>query len=65
MVDAQLDLADDRQVVVDEQVVVAVNAAADGVLHRQDAVGGAAVRDGGEDFLEAGAGEDGVRRARR
>jgi hypothetical protein len=44
VVDAQLDLADDRQLVLDEQVVVAVDAAADGVLHRQDAVRGAAVR---------------------
>ena len=37
--DRQLDLADDRQLVLEEQVVVAVDAAADRVLDRQHAVG--------------------------
>ena len=59
VIDAQFHLADDRQDVVDEQVVVAMDAAADGVLHRQDAVGGALVRHGGEHVFERGAGEDG------
>jgi hypothetical protein len=58
VIHAQLHLADDRQIVVHEQVVVAVDAAADGVLHRQDAVRGAPAGDGGEHLFETGAGED-------
>ena len=38
MDDRQLDLADDRQLVLEQQVVVAVDAAADRVLDRQHAV---------------------------
>ena len=60
VIDAQLHLADDRQHVIDEQVVVAVDAAADGVLHRENAMRGAPLGDGREDVLEGGAGEDGV-----
>ena len=50
--DGQLDLADDRQVVLEQQVVVAVDAAADRVLDRQDAVRGPARRHGGEHVVE-------------
>src|SRR6185295_5045580 len=57
VVHAQLDLADDRQVVLEQQIVVAVDAAADGVLHRQDAVRRAGVAHRGEDFVEGRAGK--------
>ena len=53
----QLDLADDRQVVLEQQVVVAVDAAADRVLDRQDAVGRGAGLDGVEHLVEAAAGD--------
>src|SRR5438093_1199401 len=53
MHDRQLDLRDDRQLVREQQVVVAVDAAADRVLERQDAVRGAAAVDGVEDVFEA------------
>jgi hypothetical protein len=59
MVHAQLDLADDRQLVLQQEIVVAVDAAADGVLHGQDAVGRAAAVHGGEDLFEGRAGKNG------
>src|SRR3954447_9182552 len=55
MVYAQLHFADDRQFVLDEQIVVAMNAAADGVLHRQDPGRLTAPRSPGEDVLETAA----------
>ena len=57
MRDDQLHLADDGEVVLEQQVVVAMDAAADGVLHGQHAVSGAALIHGLEDELEALAGE--------
>ena len=51
--DRQLHLADDREMMLDEQVVVAVDAAANRVLDRQDAVAGGPGVDGAEDLLEA------------
>jgi hypothetical protein len=50
--DGQLHLADDGEVVLQEQVEVAVDAAADRVLDRQDAVRRLAAGDGGKDRLE-------------
>ncbi len=54
--DRQLHLGDDRQLVREQQVVVAMDAAADGVLERQAAVRDRAGLDGVEDLLEAPAG---------
>jgi hypothetical protein len=51
-----LDLPDDRQVMLEQQIEVAVDAAADRVLDRQHAVVGRAAVDGGEHILEALAG---------
>jgi hypothetical protein len=51
--DRQFHLADDRQVVLEQQVVVAVDAAADRVLDGQDAVRDAPARNRGEHFVEA------------
>ena len=56
--DGQLDLADDRQRALEQQVVVAVNAAADRVLDRQDAAGRRAGLDRVEHFVEAPAGQE-------
>ena len=53
--DRQLDLADDRQVVLEEQIEVAVDAAPDRVLDRQHAVVGRPRVDRVEDVLEAAA----------
>ena len=55
VLDLQLHLADDRQLVLDEEVVVAVDAAADRVLHRENAVRRASRFDGLEDVLEGAA----------
>ena len=55
--DRQRHLADNGQIVFEEQVVVAVNTAADRVLDRQDAVCRLTGRDCGEDVLERLAGE--------
>ena len=49
----ELDLGDDRQLVLQQQVVVAMDAAANRVLDRQHAVRRRTGVDGGEDFLEA------------
>ena len=46
-------LRDNRQVVREEQVVIAMDAAADRVLNRQDAVGAGGGDDGVEDLFEA------------
>ena len=51
----QQHLGHDRQLVLQQQIVVAVDAAADRVLDRQDAVRGFAVVDGGKHVLEVGA----------
>ena len=56
MHDRHLDLADDRQLVLEQQIEVAVDAAADRVLDRQHAVGDPVGFDGVEDILEALAG---------
>ena len=55
MDDGELHLRHDRQLVLDEQVVVAVDAAADRVLERQAAVRRLARGDGVEGLLEAAA----------
>ena len=57
MDDRQLDLADDRQVVLEQQVVVPVDAAANRVLDRQHAVGDRAGLHRVEGFFEAPAGQ--------
>ena len=49
----ELHFPDDRQLVLDQQVVIAVDAPADGILHRHNAAGGAAPGDGAEHVLEA------------
>ena len=54
----QFDLGDERQIVREQQVVVAVDAAADRVLERQDAVRHAARGHRVEDVLEAAAGDE-------
>ena len=53
--DRELDLANDRQVVLHEQIEIAVDAPADRVLDRQDAVAGRPALDRVEDILEAAA----------
>ena len=55
MDDRQLHLRDDGQLVREEQVVVAMDAAANRVFDRQDAVGRRAAVDGREDLVEAAA----------
>jgi hypothetical protein len=57
MHDRQLDLALNGQLVRDKQVVVAMNAAPDRVLNRQDSVAGLPALDGRKDVLEAPARE--------
>ena len=56
--DRQLDFADDRQVVLDEQVVIAMNAAANRVLDRQDPVRRPSRRHRPEHVVERLAGND-------
>ena len=51
--DRQLDLGLNRQLVRHQQVVVAMNAAANRVLNRQDPVMGLPALDGGKHVLEA------------
>ena len=51
--DRYFDLTHDRQVVLDEEIVVTVNAPADRVLDRQDPVRGRSVLDGVKHILEA------------
>ena len=58
MDDRQFDLADDLELVLEQEVVVAVNGAADRVLDWQDAEGGLAALDRVEDVLEAGTGQE-------
>ena len=53
MLDRQLDLGDDRQLVLQQQIVVLVNGATNRVLDRQNAVGRLALLDRREDRLEA------------
>ena len=50
--DVQLDFAGYRDLVIDEEVVVAVNGSADGVFHRHDPVRCALVQHGVEDLVE-------------
>ena len=57
MDDRLFDLTDDRQFVLEQEVEVAVDAAADRVLDRQDAVVGRPALDGVEDVLERAAGQ--------
>ena len=56
MHDRHLHLADDRQLVLDQQVVVAVDAAADRVLDRQHAIVRRSLLDRGKHVFEALAG---------
>ena len=55
--DIELDLAADREVVIEQEVVVAVDRAADRVLERNHAMRRAPLRDRVEDVLEALAGQ--------
>src|SRR6266545_2090376 len=57
VVDLELHLTDDWQLVLDQQVVIPVDGAADGVLHRQDAPRDGAIRHRLEHVLETPAGE--------
>ena len=66
VIDCQFDFSDDRQLVLDEQVVVAVDAATDGVLHRHDSARHAPFRHGGKDVVKAAARDRlGVRRKKQ
>ena len=57
MDDRQLDFRDNRQVVLEEQIVVAVDAPANRVLDRQHAIGGGAGLDAVKDLFETAAGD--------
>ena len=54
----QFDFADNRELMLEQQVVVAMDAAADRIFDRKDAVAGGPRVDGAEDFFEAAAGHE-------